>query len=345
MDQTIRFGAFTLDPANRRLTRDGEVVELSSRYLDALALLVGSPGDLVSKDRFMDAVWRGVPVTDEALTQCIRALRRALGDDAANPRFIETVPKHGYRFIAAMGGTQAPAPARAPTLHWPDKVLLAAAGTVGGGAAGAIGGVIYGFLGASLPGTGAASVLMVLLCVTILVGLTGAVGVASGIALSGFGAARPGPWVAGGGAAGGLAIGAVMKLIGMDALALLTGATPAGITGAPEGLALGSAVGVAAWLGVTGRFGLRQTMAIAGALGGLAGAGIVLAGGRLLAGSLDLLAREFPASRLRLDGFGALVGEAGLGPVSHTVSAAAEGALFASCVVGAMLLARRQLAG
>ena len=118
-----------------------------------------------------------------------------------------------------------------------------------------------------------------------------------------------------------------------------------GLAGSAAGLALGSAVGVAAWLGVTGRFGLRQTMAIAGALGGLAGAGIVLAGGRLLAGSLDLLAREFPASRLRLDGFGALVGEAGLGPVSHTVSAAAEGALFASCVVGAMLLARRQLAG
>ncbi|WP_409574712.1 transcriptional regulator [Sphingopyxis sp. PET50] len=59
-------------------------------------------GRLVTKDRFMDEVWRGVPVTDEALTQCIRALRRVLSDDAGRPRFIETVPKHGYRFIGSI---------------------------------------------------------------------------------------------------------------------------------------------------------------------------------------------------------------------------------------------------
>ena len=63
-------------------------------------MLVGEAGKLVTKDRFLDEVWRGVPVTDEALTQCIKTLRRQLGDDAASPRFIETVPKHGYRFIA-----------------------------------------------------------------------------------------------------------------------------------------------------------------------------------------------------------------------------------------------------
>ena len=48
----------------------------------------------------MGEVWRGIPVTDEALTQCIRTLRKQLGDDAARPRFIETVPKNGYRFVA-----------------------------------------------------------------------------------------------------------------------------------------------------------------------------------------------------------------------------------------------------
>jgi DNA-binding winged helix-turn-helix (wHTH) protein len=97
---TYAFGEFSLDLGDRRLRRAGEPVELSSRYFDALALLLGEPGKLVSKARFMDEVWRGVPVTDEALTQCIRTLRRQLGDDAASPRFIETVPKHGYRFIA-----------------------------------------------------------------------------------------------------------------------------------------------------------------------------------------------------------------------------------------------------
>src|SRR3954469_21094147 len=96
----FRFDRFVLDADDRQLRRDDTPVELNARYLDALALLVREAGRLVSKDRFLDEVWNGVPVTDEALTQCIKTLRRQLGDDAASPRFIETVPKHGYRFIA-----------------------------------------------------------------------------------------------------------------------------------------------------------------------------------------------------------------------------------------------------
>ncbi|HRD46292.1 MAG TPA: winged helix-turn-helix domain-containing protein, partial [Caulobacter sp.] len=97
---SFRFDRFQLDPGDRRLLLDGATVDLNARYLDALALMVREQGRLVSKERFHQEVWRGVPVTDEALTQCIRTLRRQLGDDAARPRFIETVPKHGYRFIA-----------------------------------------------------------------------------------------------------------------------------------------------------------------------------------------------------------------------------------------------------
>ena len=96
----FRFDRFCLDPSDRQLSRDDVRVDLNARYFDALALLVREGGRLVSKDRFLDEVWRGVPVTDEALTQCIKTLRRQLGDDASRPRFIETVPKHGYRFIA-----------------------------------------------------------------------------------------------------------------------------------------------------------------------------------------------------------------------------------------------------
>ncbi|RSX64427.1 transcriptional regulator, partial [Sphingomonas koreensis] len=106
----FRFEGFHLDPGNRRLTRNGAPVELNARYLDALLLLVREPGQLVPKDRFMGEVWRGIPVTDEALTQCIRTLRRQLGDDATSPRFIETVPKHGYRFIAAVRADERIAP-------------------------------------------------------------------------------------------------------------------------------------------------------------------------------------------------------------------------------------------
>ena len=80
---SFRFDRFLLDPVDRQLRRDGAPVELNARYLDALALLVSESGKLVSKDRFMDEVWRGVPVTDEALTQCVRTLRRA-GKTAAS---------------------------------------------------------------------------------------------------------------------------------------------------------------------------------------------------------------------------------------------------------------------
>src|SRR4028118_144989 len=110
---SFRFERFSLDPSDRQLRRDDQPVEVNARYLDALALLVREDGKLVSKDRFLEEVWRGVPVTDEALTQCIKTLRRQLGDEAGRPRFIETVPKHGYRFIAPVERIDGEAGARA----------------------------------------------------------------------------------------------------------------------------------------------------------------------------------------------------------------------------------------
>jgi DNA-binding winged helix-turn-helix (wHTH) protein len=133
---SVRFDRFILDPADRQLRDGGDPVELNSRYFDALALLVSEQGRLVSKDRFLEDVWRGVPVTDEALTQCIRTLRRQLGDDAARPRFIETVPKHGYRFIApveAEGAVPAAASPVARPASWRLSAMLWLAGIVGGG--------------------------------------------------------------------------------------------------------------------------------------------------------------------------------------------------------------------
>ena len=229
---TYRFDRFTLDTADRRLRRDGEPVELSARYFDALTLLVREAGTLVSKDRFMGEVWAGVPVTDEALTQCIKSLRRALGDDAASPRVIETVPKHGYRFIAPIDTSGTFARARAKN-SWSETLLLGAAGTIGGGLAGFIGGLIYGFAGAAQPlqpGLGAVSVLLVILCLTIAVALMGGAGVSFGIALARRWAKADWRWCVAGGAAGGLIVGAVVKLLGIDAFNLLFGRSPAGMT-------------------------------------------------------------------------------------------------------------------
>lgn len=348
--RSFRFGTFTLDADNRRLAREGQPLELNGRYLDALVLLVSEAGRLVSKERFLADVWRGVPVTDEALTQCIRVLRRQLGDDAAAPRFIETVPKHGYRFIApvSLGGDDryevAAEPLRPPATSSRVRRFwrLGGAATLGGALAGVIGGLFYGFGGASEAlgaGMGATSILAVLVAVTALVATLGAVGVGFGIAAAGLVTERPRGWIVLGGAGGGMLVGALVKLIGLDAFGLLFGHSPGDITGAFEGALLGGAVGLGAWLARGQARSLRRGIAVAAFIGGAAGLLIALLGGRMMGGSLDLLARSLPASRLRLDPIGALFGEPAFGPVSHAVTGALEGALFAAGIVGGMILA------
>ena len=339
----FRFDRFHLDPADRRLSRDGKAVELNARYLDALVLMVGEPGKLISKDRFMDEVWRGIPVTDEALTQCIKSLRKLLGDDAANPRFIETVPKHGYRFIAPV---EAEASASPPTLvvsdGWQRFFLVGGAGTIGAGVAGVLGGLFYGLGGASQPlqpGMGAVSVLLVLLWLTIAAALMGGAGVSFGIAAAGL--LRDRRWIIAGGALGGMIVGAFAKLLGLDAFNLLLGRSPGDITGGMEGLLLGASVGIGAWLGLRDHLSIRRRIAIAALIGLAGGVLVTLLGGTLMGGSLELLSSSFPDSRLRLDQIGALLGEQGFGPISQTVTGGVEGALFAACVVGAMILASR----
>ena len=338
---TFRFEPYCLDAAERRLTRDGAAVELNARYFDALVLLVREAGRLVSKDRFMDEVWRGIPVTDEALTQCIRTLRRELGDDAAAPRFIETVPKHGYRFIAPLDGRPRGSIGASPA-DWRSIVAMGLAGTLGGTIAGILGGLFYGFAAAAQPlqaGIGAISILLVIVAITALVALVGAAGVAFGIAATGFAPGRPPQLSIAGGALGGLIVGAIVKLLGLDAFNLLLGHAPTDITGPFEGVLIGAVVGLGAWLSI-GRSLRRGTLfaALAGAASGLV---IPLLGGRMMGGSLVSLATAFPGSRLRLDRIGALFGESGFGVVSQAVTGALEAALFSACVVGAMMVARR----
>ncbi len=330
MTRRLRFGDFDFRPDDRRLEQAGAAVDLSARALDVLDLLVREPGALVTKDRFMAEVWRGVPVTDEALTQCIRTLRQRLGDDAANPRFIETVPKHGYRFIAAVdaGATAAAAPAP-PSRLW----RTVQAGLAGGAATGALGGLVYGaILGGAAPGTGAISTIVVLTVLTALLGLLGGGAVTAGFALAG------GRGLAGvaGAVAGGFLIGAVTRLVGLDAFALLFGAAPGDITGAGEGAVLGLAIGLGLFAAERG-LAPRWAALLAALLGAKAGVTATLVGGRLLGGSLSELAAQFPASRLRLDALAGFVGEPGFGALSAALSAGLEGALFCGGVAWALL--------
>jgi DNA-binding winged helix-turn-helix (wHTH) protein len=93
------FGEFVVSPRQRLLLRHGQPVPLIPRYFDLLLLLIARRREAVSKDAIFTEVWSDVVVSDGALSQAIRTLRRTLGDDAREPRFIRTVSRHGYQFV------------------------------------------------------------------------------------------------------------------------------------------------------------------------------------------------------------------------------------------------------
>ena len=94
-----RFSDHILSPARRTLVREGRELPLMPRCFDLLVLLVERRNEAVSRQELLDAVWSDVVVTDGALSQAMRILRRTLGDDPRAPTFIRTVQRHGYRFV------------------------------------------------------------------------------------------------------------------------------------------------------------------------------------------------------------------------------------------------------
>jgi DNA-binding winged helix-turn-helix (wHTH) protein len=97
----FRFGPFVVSPRQRTLSRDGLEVPLIPRYFDLLLLLLKRRQEAVHRSEIFTEVWTDVIVSDGALTQAVRALRRALDDDPRDPRYIRTVSRHGYRFVFA----------------------------------------------------------------------------------------------------------------------------------------------------------------------------------------------------------------------------------------------------
>jgi DNA-binding winged helix-turn-helix (wHTH) protein/Flp pilus assembly protein TadD len=97
---SYKFGPFLVDGGAYRLLRDGQNIPLSPKIIDLVLFLAARPSVLVSKDDLFRALWPDVAVTDNALTQAVSELRQALGDDPANPKFVQTVARRGYRFIA-----------------------------------------------------------------------------------------------------------------------------------------------------------------------------------------------------------------------------------------------------
>lgn len=97
----LHFAGVEIDVRDGRLLRDGHEEHLRQKTFQVLLYLIEHRGRIVSKEELMAKVWPDTAVTDDAVVQCIVDLRRALGDDARNPRFIRTVPKRGYRFVAS----------------------------------------------------------------------------------------------------------------------------------------------------------------------------------------------------------------------------------------------------
>ena len=94
------FGSCVLDTAKRQLSRGGQAVPLAPKAFDLLLLLVESGGRALSKAELMQSLWPDTFVEEANLSYQMSTLRKALGDDGA--RWIETVPKHGYRFAGEL---------------------------------------------------------------------------------------------------------------------------------------------------------------------------------------------------------------------------------------------------
>src|SRR5688572_4731150 len=133
----IRFGVFELDTASGELRRHGLKIRLPDQSFQVLQLLLNRPGDVVTREELQRALWTTETFVDfdVGLNSAIRRLREALDDSAENSRFVETLPRRGYRFIAsvdlsAVPQTVEPDPVTTTTTPMPsgDRLRWASAG-------------------------------------------------------------------------------------------------------------------------------------------------------------------------------------------------------------------------
>jgi DNA-binding winged helix-turn-helix (wHTH) protein/TolB-like protein len=128
-----KFGIFEFDSGTGELRKNGRLVSLEPQPARALALLLSKAGDIVTRDELRDAVWGAETHVDfdRGIAYCLSQIRTALGDSGDNPRFVQTVPRRGFKFIApviAAGETPSAKPRREPVAMW--KFGIATAGFV-----------------------------------------------------------------------------------------------------------------------------------------------------------------------------------------------------------------------
>ena len=123
-DPALTFGRYRLDPGVG-LMSGARQVHLTPKALALLSFIAGRPGEVITKDELFRAVWPETTVGDAALVTCVQELRRALRDDARRPRYIETLHRRGYRFIAKASSTRPLPAAGNGALPLPDRPSIA----------------------------------------------------------------------------------------------------------------------------------------------------------------------------------------------------------------------------
>ncbi len=106
----FRLNDWHVSPKLNRVTHDGESVTIKHKSMAVLVFLADANGEVVTRDEIMDAIWPGMEVTDDVLTQSIVELRKALDDDAKHPKFIETIQRVGFRLVGTIAKTKSPPP-------------------------------------------------------------------------------------------------------------------------------------------------------------------------------------------------------------------------------------------
>ena len=133
----VRFGRFELSADTGELRKDGVRLKLAGQAIQVLAMLAANPGKLVTREELQQKLWPGASFGDpeHGLNAAVNKLRETLGDSATDPKYIETVPGRGYRFIATLdlhgnGAEPQPQPPKPP--WWKRKAAIAIAACVVG---------------------------------------------------------------------------------------------------------------------------------------------------------------------------------------------------------------------
>jgi hypothetical protein len=231
--------------------------------------------------------------------------------------------------------------------NWNDILRQSISGTLGGAIAGIAGGFFLGLalaIARHATAVEAMSIILVLISLGLLIGVSGALGISFGmIAAARITYRHHRLWALAGGAVGGAIIGWGAHLVGVDTLKALFGQSPTGITGAFEGAVIGAGLSLGALLAgqlaaPAGFNGGRPWRRIFGAALGSMLAGILLTiiGGNLFSSSLELIARSFANSQIRMEPLASFFGEVHFGRTTQIALGAIEGFLFGGCLVGGM---------